>query len=60
MLNNPVLFHYPQVETLEADAPKRRLMRQGEPASLTEAELNSLRQEINEQEVLLKGYQVRG
>jgi hypothetical protein len=47
-----------QVETLEADTPKRRLMQQGDAVDLTEAELNSLRQEIAEQEMLLKGYQV--
>jgi len=47
-----------QVATLEADLPKRRLMRLGDTVHLTQAEIDSLRQMIAEQETLLLGYQV--
>jgi hypothetical protein len=48
-----------QVSELERDGPRQRLLREGAEAVLTEEELKALRQEIEEQETLLKAYQVR-
>ena len=39
--------------------PRQKLLREGADAVLSEGELLALRQEINEQETLLKGYQAR-
>ncbi|KAL3687985.1 hypothetical protein R1sor_014294 [Riccia sorocarpa] len=47
-----------RVQALEAEDPRQKIKRASENVSLTEGELKRLRQEIMEQEALIKGYQV--
>ncbi|OAE26800.1 hypothetical protein AXG93_2097s1080 [Marchantia polymorpha subsp. ruderalis] len=47
-----------RLQEVEAENPRQKIKRVGESVNLTEGELRRLRQEILEQEALIKGYQV--
>eukprot|EP01018_Ginkgo_biloba_P025265 Gb_17650 [translate_table: standard] len=47
-----------RLQELEMENPRHRIARGGEIVQLTEVELRQLRQEISEQESLIRGYQV--
>ncbi|KAL2629680.1 hypothetical protein R1flu_014366 [Riccia fluitans] len=47
-----------RLQALEAEDPRQKIKRASESVNLTEGELRRLRQEIMEQEALIKGYQV--